>query len=69
MPEHPTDAHFSFTFVFKQALNLHAPTEDADSAPAPENYTRVKFAESQNYKEKSAGDCFTLSGALQLIIP
>ena len=21
MPEHPTDAHFSFTFVFKQALN------------------------------------------------
>ena len=20
MPEHPTDAHFSFTFVFKQAL-------------------------------------------------
>ena len=22
MPEHPTDAHFSFTFVFKQALNI-----------------------------------------------
>ncbi len=22
MPEHPTDAHFSFTFVFKQALIL-----------------------------------------------
>lgn len=22
MPEHPTDAHFLFTFVFKQALNL-----------------------------------------------
>ncbi len=22
MPEHPTDAHFSFTFVFKQALNV-----------------------------------------------
>ena len=22
MPEHPTDAHFSFTFVFKQPLNL-----------------------------------------------
>ena len=22
MPEHPTDAHFSFTFVFKQALTL-----------------------------------------------
>lgn len=21
MPEYPTDAHFSFTFVFKQALN------------------------------------------------
>ncbi len=21
MPEHPTDAHFLFTFVFKQALN------------------------------------------------
>lgn len=21
MPEHPTDAHFSFTFVFKQALS------------------------------------------------
>lgn len=21
MPEHMTDAHFSFTFVFKQALN------------------------------------------------
>ena len=23
MPEHPTDAHFSFTFVFKQALKSH----------------------------------------------
>ena len=22
MPEHPTDAHFSFTFVFKQALKI-----------------------------------------------
>ena len=22
MPEHPTDAHFSFSFVFKQALNF-----------------------------------------------
>ena len=22
MPEHPTDAHFSFSFVFKQALNV-----------------------------------------------
>ena len=22
MPEHPTDAHFSFTFVFKQALKM-----------------------------------------------
>lgn len=22
MPEHPTDAHFSFTFVFKQALRI-----------------------------------------------
>ena len=22
MPEHPTDAHFSFTFVFKQALRM-----------------------------------------------
>ncbi len=22
MPEHPTDAHFSFTFVFKQALRF-----------------------------------------------
>lgn len=24
MPEHPTDAHFLFTFVFKQALNVRA---------------------------------------------
>ena len=24
MPEHPTDAHFSFTFVFKQALSITA---------------------------------------------
>ena len=23
MPEHPTDAHFSFTFVFKQALTFN----------------------------------------------
>ena len=23
MPEHPTDAHFSFSFVFKQALKVH----------------------------------------------
>lgn len=22
MPEHPTDAHFSFSFVFKQALRV-----------------------------------------------
>lgn len=26
MPEHPTDAHFSFTFVFKQALSDPIPT-------------------------------------------
>lgn len=29
MPEHPTDAHFSFTFVFKQALN---PVHEISSA-------------------------------------
>lgn len=26
MPEHPTDAHFSFTFVFKQALSTFGRT-------------------------------------------
>ena len=32
MPEHPTDAHFSFTFVFKQALTLAHPMQEIKSA-------------------------------------
>ncbi len=31
MPEHPTDAHFTFTFVFKQALNKPQIHDDCNS--------------------------------------
>ena len=35
MPEHPTDAHFSFTFVFKQALNNYDKLEIYINANTP----------------------------------
>ena len=38
MPEHPTDAHFLFTFVFKQALSFLRLSHNGGSNPGPFRY-------------------------------
>ena len=49
MPEHPTDAHFSFTFVFKQALIIASATPSTNNTPLAKN--NCAFVVSKNFRK------------------